>query len=215
MRILDIYRRLKARIGGKDWWPAESPFEVMVGAILTQNTAWRNVEKAIGNLRAADCMSPRSILGLARDELAALIRSSGYYNIKAARLQNFCRWYLEQGGYDGLEAMPTHALRAAILGVNGVGPETADDIALYAFRRPVFVIDAYTRRTFSRLGLIEGDEKYETLRRMFEDALPSDTALFNEYHALIVHHGKHYCRKRSPLCGECPLAADCPSAGVN
>ena len=211
MDIHDVYRRLRHRLGRKkNWWPAESPFEVMAGAILTQNTAWRNVRKAIANLRAAESLNAESIAASPRAELAEIIRPSGYYNIKAERLQSFCAWYLNHGGYDGLAAMRTKPLRAAILSVRGVGPETADDIVLYAFGRPVFVIDAYTRRAFSRLGLIKGDENYETLRRMFENALPKSAALFAEYHALILHHGAHYCRKK-PLCADCPLAADCPS----
>lgn len=208
MDPLAIYQRLSEHFGPRSWWPADTVFEVMVGAILTQNTAWSNVVKAMDNLKAADCLHAESIDALPQDTLARLIRPSGYYNMKAKRLKAYCRWYLQQGGFDSINAMPTDAMREAILGVYGVGPETADDIVLYAFNRPVFVIDAYTRRIFSRLGLLDGSQTYEELKRYFEDALPAEPALFNEYHALIVIHGKSYCRKK-PLCEQCPLAMDC------
>ena len=206
--VLAIYERLFRHYGSRDWWPGDTVFEVMVGAILTQNTAWTNVVKAIDNLKAANCLNAESINALSQDKLARLIRPSGYYNIKARRLQAYCRWYVEQGGFDSINTMSTDVMRETILGVYGVGPETADDIVLYAFNRPVFVIDAYTRRIFSRLGLVDGSKKYEELRQYFEGSLPAEPALFNEYHALIVIHGKDYCRKK-PLCGECPLAMDC------
>ncbi len=208
MQLLEIYERLSKYYGPRDWWPADTAFEVMVGAILTQNTAWTNVVKAIDNLKAADCLNAESINSLSQDRLAQLIRPSGYYNVKAKRLQAYCRWYLERGGFDALDAMPTDAMREAILSVYGVGPETAEDIVLYAFNRPVFVIDTYTRRTFSRLGLVDGTETHEELRQYFQDSLPAESALFNEYHALIVIHAKDCCRKK-PLCGQCPLAMDC------
>ncbi len=208
---------LFAAYGPQDWWPGETPFEVMVGAVLTQNTAWSNVEKAIANLKANDSLSPEAIVAAPREQLAAWLRPSGYFNIKAERLGNYCRWYLAQGGYQSLSALPTEPLRAAVLSVKGVGPETADDILLYAFDRPVFVIDAYTRRIFQRVGLIAGDEPYETLRGLFEQRLAHRServALFGEYHALIVNHAKDYCRKR-PRCGGCCLQASCsvPEAG--
>jgi endonuclease-3 related protein len=206
-----IYRRLFRHYGPQHWWPGDTPFEVMVGALLTQNTSWSNVERAIGNLAAADSLDARTIARMTPARLARLLRPAGYFNVKTRRLQNFCRWYLQHGGYDALRALDTETLRRALLSVNGVGLETADDMALYAFRRPVFVIDAYTRRIFSRLGLDNGKEGYEALRRMFERRLPGDVQLFNEYHALIVRLGKDVCRKR-PRCGECCLAPVCPSA---
>ncbi len=188
-----VYRRLYKTYGPQHWWPAEMPFEVLVGAVLTQNTAWPNVEKAITNLKAADCLDAELINTMPHVELAELIRPSGYFNIKAKRLQNLCRWFSVQGGFGPLSDLDTGVLRLSLLDVNGVGPETADDILLYAFDRPVFVIDTYTRRLFSTLGLIEGDEDYEALRGRFESALKPDVPLFNEYHALIVRHAKEKC----------------------
>lgn len=203
-----IYRDLKSHFGAKDWWPADTAFEVMVGAILAQNTAWTNVEQAITNLKMAHALDAPVIDTMSHEELASLIRPSGYYNIKSKRLKAYCSWYLQQGGYDRLNSLSTEQLRSRILRVYGVGSETADDIVLYAFNRPVFVIDTYTRRIFSRLGLIQGDEDYDDLRLIFETELGSDVPLFNEYHALIVNHAKSYCRKK-PHCGSCPLAPNC------
>ena len=203
--FLAIYEHLFATYGKQKWWPGDSPFEIMVGAVLTQNTAWTNVEKAIANLKAAHALSPEVIASAHLRRLASWLRPSGYFNVKARRLQALCRWLLAQGGVEVLEKWPTDTLRAALLSVYGIGPETADDIVLYAFARPVFVIDAYTRRFFLRLRMVEGDEDYETLRRAFEGALPQDVALYNEYHALIVTHAKHICRTR-PLCHVCQLA---------
>lgn len=211
-----VYQRLRAEYGGQEWWPAETPFEVMVGAILTQNTAWTNVERAIANLRQARALDPEAIVRASPERLAEWIRPSGYFNVKAQRLKGLCDWYLEQGGHGALRRWPTAALRSALLAVKGVGPETADDIVLYAFDRPVFVVDTYTRRIFERLGLLEAGLGYDAVQRRFHDELGEDgeaVALFNEYHALIVEHGKHRCRKR-PLCEGCGLQGDCPSAGT-
>ena len=208
-----VYRRLFAIHGRQHWWPGDSPFEIMVGAVLTQNTAWTNVEKAIANLKQARALSPEAIVKAHPRRLAAWLRPSGYFNVKAKRLKAVCRWLIEQGGVKKLERLRTHELRHALLSVHGVGPETADDILLYAFDRPVFVIDAYTRRIFSRLGVIQGNEDYETLRQWFEDGLGPAAPLFNEYHALIVIHGKDVCKKR-PLCESCCLAGHCLSAAV-
>ncbi len=211
-----IYETLLRHYGPQRWWPADTPFEVMIGAILTQNTAWSNVEKAIANLREHHCLTPESILAAPTERLAEWIRPSGYFNIKAKRLQNFCRWYCSQGGWKPLSLRPTPELRRALLSVSGIGPETADDILLYAFGRPVFVIDAYTRRLFARLGKIEGNEPYETLRTLFEETLGTDDPqLFNEYHALIVRHAKEACSKR-PRCHRCCLATEshCPEGSI-
>ncbi len=183
----------------------------MVGAVLTQNTAWTNVERAIANLKKAKALSPEAIVKAHPKRLASWVKPSGYFNIKAQRLKAMCRWLIAQGGVRKLAKVPTPELRHALLAVHGIGPETADDILLYAFKRPVFVIDAYTRRLFHRLGLVKETEDYETLRQLFERALESDAQLFNEYHALIVVHAKDVCRKR-PLCSRCCLAAVCPSA---
>jgi endonuclease-3 related protein len=203
-----VFRHMLKAYGPQQWWPADTPFEVMVGAVLTQNTAWPNVEKAIANLKRAGMLSPKVIAQAPATEVAELIRPSGYFNIKAQRLQHFCTYLLAAGGKKRLARMETAELRHALLAVHGVGPETADDMLLYAFDRPVFVIDAYTRRIFSRLGLIEGDEPYEALRHGFEKALGPDVPLFNEYHALIVRHAKAACAKR-PRCQGCCLARNC------
>ncbi|BCO30338.1 endonuclease III [Thiohalobacter sp. COW1] len=206
--LLRTFDHLYAQHGPQHWWPGETPFEVMVGAILTQNTAWTNVERAIANLRQADCLTPDCLLATDFDQVADWLRPSGYFNIKTRRLREFCDWYLDQGGYARLRRRRTHTLRTALLGVRGIGPETADDILLYAFNRPVFVIDAYTRRLFTRLGLIAGDEPYDSLRLAVEAALPGDVQLFNEYHALIVNHAKDYCRPK-PRCEACRLRRGC------
>lgn len=211
------FRRLLRQHGPQDWWPGDSAFEIMVGAILTQNTAWANVEKAIANLIGQRALEPRKILNSRAEHLAEWLRPSGYFNIKARRLKNFCHWYLDNGGYTALARLDTTTLRDGLLSVNGIGPETADDILLYAFERPVFVIDAYTRRLFSRLGLIDPDSTYETLRLWFETTLTRSLArngnaqrlyVYNELHALIVIHGKDICRPR-PLCHDCCLRRQC------
>ena len=207
------FTTLLAHYGGQGWWPAESPFEVMVGAVLTQNTAWSNVERAINNLRTADCLAPESILACPTEHLASLIRPSGYFNVKARRLQNLCRWLLAEGGEPALRRRETMTLRRDLLALNGVGPETADDILLYAFERPVFVIDAYTRRIFARLGLAAGDEGYEVLRSHAEEVLQEETETMQELHALLVVHAKEHCRVR-PRCSGCPLFNRCASAST-
>jgi len=208
--LLTVYHRLHTAYGPQHWWPGDSPFAVMVGAILTQNTAWSNVEKAIANLDAHGRLDAAKIVAARHERLANWLRPSGYFNLKARRLKNFCRWYLAAGGFSAIARMGTAELRLALLSVNGIGPETADDILLYAFERPVFVIDAYTRRLFSRLGLCAGTENYDTLRMAIESALGADVALFNEYHALIVHHARAVCRVR-PRCSDCVLLRGCPA----
>lgn len=204
-----VYESLYRHHGAQHWWPGDTPFEVMVGAVLTQNTAWTNVEKAIDNLKQARALDPAVIAGTHHQRLASWLRPSGYFNIKAKRLRAFCRWYLEQGGLNKLKKIPTEDLRKELLDVHGVGPETADDILLYAFERPVFVIDAYTRRIFSRLGLVDGDADYEELRQWFEQRLQPNASLYNEYHALIVIHAKDIC-KTKPRCEQCCLYNACP-----
>jgi endonuclease III related protein len=214
LSLLQVYRQLYAAHGPQQWWPADSVFEVMVGAVLTQNTAWTNVEKAIENLKTARALTPEAIISTHPRRLAGLLKPSGYFNVKAKRLRALCRWLLEQGGIETLASWPTEDLRQALLSVTGVGPETADDILLYAFHRPVFVIDAYTRRIFTRLGFITGKEDYETIRALFERVLKPKMELFNEYHALIVVHGKSVCRKQ-PLCNNCKLSSICPAVSVH
>ncbi len=208
----DVYARLRASHGVQQWWPAETPFEVMIGAVLTQNTAWTNVERAIVRLRARAALDARAILDLPEAELAETIRPAGYYNVKARRLRAFCAAFEAAGGLDGWSALTTPELRRTLLAINGVGPETADDILLYAFERPVFVVDAYTRRIFERLGLLAGGETYDAIRAAFEQALGPDAALFNQYHALIVEHGKDVCRARRPACVDCCLRGRCSAA---
>jgi endonuclease-3 related protein len=207
-----IFERLLRAYGPQHWWPGDTPFEVIVGAVLTQNTAWRNVERAIETLKARQALDARVILDLPLEELARLIRASGYFNVKARRLRALCQWYVDEGGLEALQDLPTDKLRHRLLRVHGIGPETADDILLYAFERPVFVIDAYTRRIFSRLGLLDGETGYEHLREAFEQALGPDAGLFNEYHALIVVHGKDVCRPAA-RCEGCCLAAVCAEGG--
>lgn len=205
-KLAALYDRLLYAYGPQNWWPAESAFEVIVGAVLTQNTSWKNVEKAIANLKKAGLLDLAGIAALPRDELAGLVKSSGYFNVKARRLKNLCEWLQSQGGLAAVSEWDTGRLRRALLSVNGVGPETADDILLYAFERPVFVIDAYTRRLLKKLGLIEGGEDYETLRQMFESCLPPDHRLYNEYHGLIVRHAKEKCTDGG-RCRHCAVEA--------
>jgi endonuclease III related protein len=210
--LLDVYRRLRAHFGYLHWWPGESPFEVMIGAILTQNTAWTNVERAIDNLKKAGVLAPHALYALPEEHLAELIRPSGYFNVKARRLRAFLRWLVEDfgGEVDKLAAVPTERLRLLLLSVSGIGPETADSILLYACERPIFVVDAYTRRTFARLDFTAPDADYDTLQRFFTARLPATEWLYNDYHAQIVYLGKDFCRPR-PRCRECPLGAICPT----
>jgi endonuclease III related protein len=207
-----IFDRLLAAYGPQHWWPGDSPFEVIVGAILTQQTAWANVEKALANLRVSGDLSPDDIRATSEDDLAALIRPSGFYRGKARKLKAFVALLDERFGGDlgRMLAAPGDELRAALLGTHGIGPETADSILLYAAGRPYFVIDAYTQRIFSRLGLTPADDTYDAWQRLFTRELPPDAALFNEYHALIVEHAKRVCRT-VPLCQRCVLLDVCPA----
>jgi endonuclease-3 related protein len=204
-----LYAALAAAYGVQPWWPAETPFEVMVGAVLTQNAAWTNVEKAIERLRRDDMLSLPAILAADPARLADAIRPSGYFNVKAQRLRNLCLFLESAGGLEAFARLPPAVQRTGLLSVKGIGPETADDILLYALERPVFVIDAYTRRLLQRFRLARGDEDYEVLRGAFERALAPDLQLFQQYHALIVVHAKEACRK-TPRCDDCALAAGCP-----
>jgi len=204
--LLRLYDRLFEAYGPQGWWPAETAFEMMVGAVLTQNTAWTNVEKAIYRLKQGNNLTLSTLTGLKLEELSQLIRPSGYFNIKAQRLKNLCQWLNEQGGIDALKSLATEELRPALLSVNGIGPETADDILLYAFARPVFVIDTYTRHLLKKQRLIKGNEDYETLRQCFEVALDPEPVLFNEYHALIVRHAKEKCTNIE-ACKHCYIEA--------
>lgn len=208
-KLLSLYECLLTMHGRQAWWPADNAFEVMVGAILTQNTSWSNVEKALNLLKQCVNLTPEALLGLATADLEVCLKPSGYFRIKTQRLQHYCRWYLEKGAYKGLDQFSTNELREQLLDVQGIGPETADDILLYAFNRPVFVIDAYTRRLLQRLELIQGQEKYEYCRQLFETNLPKNVDLYQQYHALIVMHAKQHCRKTKPVCDACQLQPMC------
>lgn len=212
MELTHLYQRLLTAYGPQGWWPAQTPFEMALGAILTQNTAWTNVERAIANLRQADALTPAGLRALPDGALEQLIRPSGFFNQKAARIRTLvaeldARW---QGELLQLLAQPLTVARAELLALPGIGPETADSILLYAGGHPTFVVDAYTRRLGERLGVLDGGEGYEAVRHLFMDELPADAPMYNEYHALIVHHAKVYCRK-TPLCADCPLLRDCPT----
>jgi endonuclease-3 related protein len=205
-RLTEIYELLYDRFGPQHWWPGETPFEIIIGAILTQNTNWTNVEKAIANLKSADLLTPEKLYETDTAKLAQLIRPAGYFNIKTKRLKNFLAWLFN--GYAGrlanLESISTPQLREELLAVNGIGRETADSILLYALDREIFVVDAYTARMAVRHRLIAPEADYEQIRDLFQSNLPPDRQLFNEYHALLVRLGKEFCRP-TPRCTACPL----------
>ncbi len=209
----DVYSRLFAYFGPQHWWPGDGPFEVIVGAILTQNTAWTNVEKAMANLRRAHLLTPTALRRAREDQVAEWIRPSGYYHLKAKKLKAFVDFLFEKhrGRLAHLFAQDTASLRQELLGVYGIGPETADSIILYAANQPIFVVDAYTRRIAARLGLTQANIAYDELQQLFMRHLPHDAVMFNEYHALLVALGKHFCGKTAPRCAECPLQAVCPN----
>lgn len=214
-QFIDIFNALLNHYGPRHWWPAETPFEVCIGAILTQNTNWGNVEKAIANLKQAGQLSATGIASMSDAELAAMIRPAGYFNVKSARLKEFVR-FLQQNHHGSLERLftePWQQTRTQLLAVKGIGPETADSILLYAGEKPSFVVDTYTRRIFSRLGLVAEEIAYEELRRFFMDCLPLSAALYNEYHALIVELGKQVCRPK-PHCQKCCLSVYCKNKEI-
>ncbi len=206
--LQEVYNRLRNHFGAQNWWPADTPFEIMVGAILTQNTNWQNVEKAIANLKTADLMSYAAMSRLPVEELAEYIRPAGYYNIKAGRLQNLFTMIKEQwdGDLEYLLDQPTSELREQLLSVKGIGPETADSMVLYAAEKPIFVVDAYTHRVLLRHEIITEEYGYFEIQELFMDNLEEDSRLFNEYHALLVQVGKHFCKKSKPKCAQCPLS---------
>jgi len=206
-QLTNIYKRLYRAYGPQHWWPGDTPFEVAVGAVLTQNTNWGNVERAIANLKRAGALSAHAIHVMGNAELAELIRPAGYFNVKAERLKCFVDFLI--AGYGGsmkrMARVDHEKLRPMLLGVKGVGQETADSILLYALEKPVFVIDAYTKRVMSRHGVMEHDEPYENFQALFMGALKPDVSMYNEYHALIVNLGKLRCRPKNPGCEGCPL----------
>jgi len=201
------YNKLLRAFGPQHWWPGDTPFEVIVGAILTQNTAWTNVEKAIHNLKKAKLLTPGKLHDLSQDEIAKYIRPAGYFNIKAKRLKYFLNYLFDNygGNLKKMFKKRTDAVRRELLSVNGIGPETADSILLYAGNHPVFVVDAYTKRIFSRHQVVKTDADYHNIQELFMKNLPHDVKMFNEYHALIVKAGRDFCRTRKPLCSRCPL----------
>jgi endonuclease-3 related protein len=211
--LREIYDRLLKAYGPQHWWPADEPFEVMVGAVLTQSTAWTNVEKAIDSLGSAGALNPVELRRLSLDGIAALVRSSGYYHVKSRKLKALVEWL---GGHDDdlseLRKRDTAELRRELLGVYGIGEETADSILLYALNKPVFVIDAYTRRIIDRIGAAVEPRTYAGYQTLFAHSLPADAGLFNEYHALFVQHGKTTCRK-APRCPQCCLLGICQFGG--
>jgi endonuclease-3 related protein len=205
--LMPYFAAMSRNLGPMRWWPARTPFEVIVGAILTQSTSWGNVERAIANLRSAHLLTPAAISAAPMPTLAALVRPSGYFRQKAKKLKAFVRFLQREFG-GSLKRMfdtPTEILRQKLLGVHGIGPETADSILLYAGKHAVFVVDAYTHRIFGRHGITSGKPQYESVRALVEAALPRDWQLFNEFHALVVTTGKIWCRKTNPRCAECPL----------
>jgi endonuclease-3 related protein len=210
-KLASIYRLLFRAYGPQHWWPGETPFEVMVGAVLTQNTSWSNVEKAIANLKREGVLTFERLIKVSPEKLALLIRPSGYFNIKAKRLRHLLMFIHTQYS-DNLTSMfaadPTQ-LRQQLLEVNGIGPETADSILLYAGGKPFFVVDAYTRRIFSRQGLIADNADYHAMQGFFMNNLTRNASFFNEYHALIVRIGKEHCKKVRPICNGCPIHRQC------
>ncbi len=204
--LVALYERLFSHYGAQFWWPGETPFEVMVGAILTQNTNWNNVEKAIANLKNHDSLSPIILHRMPAEVLAEKIRPAGYFNVKARRLKNFLNWLVDkyQANMDYLKNMPLATLRKELLSINGIGPETADSILLYALEMPTFVIDVYTWRILYRHGYINVKSSYDDMKTFCEKQLPCDVKIYNEFHALLVNVGKDYCKPR-PRCDKCPL----------
>ncbi len=204
--LIQMFDLLLDHYGPRHWWPADGPLEMMIGAVLTQNTSWKNVEKAISHMKDKSLVSIQQLQRIGISELAQEIRPAGYYNIKADRLKNLVNFISNRyaGDINAMLKDDTSSLREGLLSVKGIGPETADSILLYASGRPVFVIDAYTYRILNRHGLAQDQATYSELQELFMDNLPNDPSLFNEFHALIVETGKDYCRKK-PGCHDCPL----------
>lgn len=204
--LMKIYHTLYGAFGPQYWWPGDGPFEVMVGAVLTQNTNWDNVKRAIDNLKTAKVLDPFALHEMSRERLAGLVRPAGYFNVKAKRLKHFIRFFVDEYSGDvlSMKKTDTEVLRRELLHVNGIGPETGDSILLYALEKPVFVIDAYTKRVLSRHGMMDYAEPYDTFQELFHGNLGRDVRLFNEYHALFVRTGKEFC-KPNPRCDGCPL----------
>jgi endonuclease-3 related protein len=205
-RLIQIYDILFNSFGPQHWWPGDSPFEIIVGAVLTQNTNWSNVEKAINNIKQAQCLSPEALYTMDDTDLADLIRPAGYFRVKAGRLKHLLQWLFDNfnGQLHHVESLSTEILRESLLSVKGIGPETADSILLYAFERPVFVVDTYTARIMTRHKLITPPFDYHDLQDLFQTNLDNNVTLYNEYHALLVCIGKDYCKPKAK-CADCPL----------
>ncbi len=214
--LLEVYERLSQACGQQHWWPAESPFEVIVGAILVQNTAWKNVERAIENLREAGLLDPHALHATAPADLEELVRPAGYFRQMASRLLAIVEFLIEhyEGSLETMFAVDVQTLREELLSIRGVGPETADSILLYAGELPVFVVDTYTHRIFARHGWIEYECDYHALQDHCQSELPQEVQLYNELHALLVHVGNQYCKKSRPKCDDCPLCELLPEGGI-
>ena len=205
--LQEVFDRLYAKFGPMGWWPGDTQIEIIVGAILTQNTAWSNVEKAIANLKREDLLSPQALKDVGIERFSELIRPSGYYNQKAKKIKHFIEFLFSsyEGSLNKMFETDTHPLRENLLRINGIGPETADSILLYAGNKPIFVVDAYTKRILGRHNLCSENASYSEVQALFMENLLEDAKLFNEYHALFVRLGKETCKKREPLCKSCPL----------
>jgi endonuclease-3 related protein len=211
-----VYRTLFDSLGPQDWWPGDSPLEIMIGAVLVQNTAWKNVERAIENLKDAQLLDPHRLLALPVEELEQLIRPAGYFRLKTKRLTSLLKFFVER--YDGsiaaMQQTPVDRLREELLGIHGIGPETADSILLYALGLPALVVDTYTHRVFARHGWIDFQSDYHRLQEFLSEQLPEDVPTYNELHALLVNVGRHYCRRTNPRCETCPLREMLPAGGI-
>jgi len=201
-----MFDRLLKHYGPQNWWPGETPFEVMVGAILTQNTNWKNVEKAIENLKSAKALNPKKLLALSDTAMARLIKPAGYFNVKTKRLKSFLDFFHKEYGCSvkKMVRQDTGKLREQLLSVKGIGPETADSILLYALGHPQFVVDAYTYRVFTRHYLLGEEAVYEDLQELAVESIPPEADHYNEFHALLVNVGKDFCGPK-PKCDQCPL----------
>ena len=212
MNLMEIYNKLLSYFGTQHWWPAETRYEVVIGAVLTQNTSWKNVERALENLKKENLIDEKKILDVDIGKLKELIKPAGFYNIKAERLRNITKYIVDNyGTTDDLAKTEKDikSLRNELLAIKGIGKETADSILLYALDKPIFVVDAYTRRIFSRFGITDKNMDYDEIRLIFENNILLNLNIYKEYHALIVELGKNYCKKKNPLCNECPLYLWC------